>query len=62
MVHVFVSHKSHNEYLIGILVDISGTIVSESPDCLLLPGTVVGENLDPVCWDITVENNSDLKL
>ena len=56
MVYVFVSHKSHNEYVISILVDISGTIVGESPDCLLLPGIVVGENLDNVCWDITVEN------
>ncbi len=25
-------------------------IVGESPDCLLLSGTVVGENPDYVCW------------
>ncbi len=31
-------------------VDISGTVVGESPDCLLLFGTVVSENLDHVCW------------
>ena len=29
-------------------VDISGTVVGESPDFLLLSGTVVGENR--VCW------------
>ena len=31
-------------------VDISGTVVGECPDCLLLFGTVVGENLDHVWW------------
>ena len=34
-------------------VDFSGTIVVESPDSLLLSGTVVGENLDHIysdCW------------
>ncbi len=31
-------------------VDISGTVVGESPDCLLLSETVVGENPDHVCW------------
>ncbi len=31
-------------------VDISGTVVGESPDCLLLSWTGVGENLDHVCW------------
>ncbi len=31
-------------------VDIFRTVVSESPDCLLLSGTVVGENPDYVCW------------
>ena len=35
----------------NIPVDISGTIVGESPDCLLLPGTVVGGNPDRVYWD-----------
>ncbi len=35
-----------------IPVDISGTVVGESPDCLLLSETVVGENQDHVCWDI----------
>ncbi len=29
---------------------ISGTFVGESPDCLLLSGTVFDENLDHVCW------------
>ncbi len=29
---------------------ISGAVASESPDCLLLSGTVVGENPDYVCW------------
>ncbi len=32
-------------------VDISGTVVGESPDCLLLFGTVVGENLNHVYWE-----------
>ncbi len=32
-------------------VDISGTVVDESPDCLLLSGTTAGENLDHVCWE-----------
>ncbi len=36
---------------IHIPVDISGTVGGESPDYLLLFGTVVGENLDHVCWD-----------
>ena len=31
-------------------VDISGNVVGESSDCLLLSGTVVGENPDHVCW------------
>ncbi len=31
--------------------DISGTVVGESPDCLLLSGAVVGENPDHVCWE-----------
>ena len=31
-------------------VDIFGIVVGESPDCLLLSGTVVGENPDHVCW------------
>ena len=31
-------------------VDISGTVVGECPDCLLLSGTVVSENPDHVCW------------
>ncbi len=35
-----------------IPVEISGTVMGESPDCLLLSGTVVGENLDHVCWDV----------
>ncbi len=33
-------------------VDISGTVMGESPDCLLLSGTVVSENQDHVCWAI----------
>ncbi len=39
-------------------VDISGTVVGESPDCLLLSGTVVSGNLDHVCW--AVSHNSVL--
>ncbi len=35
----------------SIQCPISWTVVGESPDCLLLSGTVVGENLDYVCWD-----------
>ena len=31
-------------------VNISGTVMGESPDCLLLSGTMVGENWDYVCW------------
>ena len=31
-------------------VDISGNVVGESLDCLLLSETVVGENPDHVCW------------
>ncbi len=31
-------------------VDISGTVVGESPDCQLLSGTLVGENPDHVYW------------
>ncbi len=31
-------------------VDIFGTVVGESPDCLLLSGTVVSENTDYLCW------------
>ncbi len=34
-------------------VDISGTVVGESPDSLLLSGTVVSENQDHVCWLLT---------
>ena len=34
-----------------ILVDNFGTVVGENPDCLLLSGPVVGENLHHVCWD-----------
>ncbi len=30
--------------------DISGTVVGENQDCLLLPGNVVGESPDHVCW------------
>ncbi len=30
--------------------DISGSVVGESLDCLLLSGTVVSENPDHVCW------------
>ncbi len=37
--------------VITIPVDISGTIMGESPDYLLLSGTTVGENADHVCWD-----------
>ncbi len=37
-------------------VDISGTVVGESPDCLLLFGTVVGENSDHVCWEVYKSN------
>ena len=37
-----------------IPVDISGTVSGESPDCLLLSGTVVGENQDHVGWDINI--------
>ncbi len=33
-------------------VEISGTMVGESLDCLLLSGTVVDENLDHVCWGL----------
>ena len=36
--------KSQYMLKIHIPVDISGTIVGESLDCLLLSGTVVGEN------------------
>ncbi len=36
-------------------VDISGTVVGESPDCLLFFGTVVGENPDYVCWEMILE-------
>ena len=35
----------------SIPVDNFGTVVGESPDCLLLSGTVVSENPDHVCWD-----------
>ena len=35
-----------------IPVDIFGTVVGESPDCLLLSGTVVVENPDYVWWDL----------
>ena len=31
-------------------VDISGSVVGESSDCLLLSETVVCENPDLVCW------------
>ena len=36
-----------------IPLDNFGTVVAvgENPDCLLLSGTVVGENPDHVCWD-----------
>ncbi len=37
-------------------VDNFGTAVSENPDCLLLSGTVVGENPDHVCWVVVNEN------
>ena len=32
-------------------VDISGTVVGEGPDYLLLSGTMVGENRDHICWE-----------
>ncbi len=32
-------------------VDNFGTIVGENLDCLLLSGTVAGENPDHVCWE-----------
>ena len=32
-----------------------GTVVGKSRDCLLLSGTVVGENPDHVCW-VAVNN------
>ena len=35
-----------------IPVDNFGTVIGENLDCLLLSGTVVGENPDRVCWDI----------
>ena len=31
-------------------IDISGTVMSERLDCLLLSGTVVSKNPDHVCW------------
>ena len=36
-------------------VDISGTVVGKSQDCLLLSQTVVGENPDHVCWAVCSE-------
>ena len=37
-------------------VDISGTVVGESPECLLLSSTVVGENPGHVCWAMIIYN------
>ncbi len=31
--------------------------MGESPDCLLLSGTVVGENPDHVCWVVSMANS-----
>ena len=36
-------------------VDNFGTVVGESLDCLLLSGTVVGENPDHVCWALNYD-------
>ncbi len=41
--------------MLSIPVDISGTVVGASPDCLLLSGMVVGENPDHVCWESVQE-------
>ena len=51
--------KSMTKSLSIIPVDISGTIVGESPNFLFLSGTLVGENLDHVCWDVETHYSND---
>ncbi len=34
----------------GPVVGVAEPVVGESPDCLLLSGTIVSENPDHVCW------------
>ena len=48
--HVNKRQKTKKPMLYLYPVDIFGTVVGESPDCLLLSWTVVGENPDYVCW------------
>ncbi len=38
-------------------VDISGAVICDSPDYLLLSGTVVGGNLDHVRWEDTTKSS-----
>ena len=58
--HIFLKKRAHvlqwqeKAWLFpssNIPVDISGTVLGECLDCLLLSGIVVGENPDHVCWD-----------